>query len=75
MLNVLFVPRQPNDPGCKKIGMYYSEEMDRIDLCDIENALMNGHQVTINHAAKNVIDALNNAFFPKSFPDDFDTTA
>lgn len=66
-MKVYFVPRQKEDPVCSLIGMYYSEELDRFSLCDIEDVLSKDEEVTIVPAPQKIINALVAAFFPQPF--------
>lgn len=63
-MNLFFVPRQPEDPRGEVIGMYYTKEMDRMDLCDIENMLLAGEAVIIVRAPAIVVQRLREALLP-----------
>lgn len=66
-MDIFFVPRQPEDPECLTIGMYYNTNLDRMSFCDIEAALEDGHSLTINKASQKFIKDLIAANFPPPF--------
>jgi hypothetical protein len=72
-MQVLFVPRQEEDLGCKYLNMYYNKESEKVDLCSIELALINNEIVTIKLAPPAVINSLKTALIPGIDP--FNTSA
>lgn len=72
-MQVLFVPRQGEDFGCKYLDMYYNKELEKVTLCDIELALSNNETVIITPAPPAVINSLKNALIPGIDP--FNTSA